>query len=746
MTWTNVRLIWFREIRDQLRDRRTVFMIAILPVLLYPLLGMLFLQITQFMQQQPTRIWIVGAGDLSTEPALFDGPHFSREFCPEDEARLLQLTFREAFPPEANGEPLGDLARREIHRDGCDAIVAFPADFSSQLAAISAGAGPAPKSGRTRQADLPEMPPPEILFNQANDASRIAADRVERVLTRWREALVRHALQSRGVSPALVKPFVPLRTDVSEEIRRRAAVWSRILPFVVVIWALTGAFYPAIDLCAGEKERGTLETLLCSPATRGEIVGGKLLTVICFSIATAYLNLLSLGATGVLVIRQIGASLESGFALDFGPPPALAVVWLLVATVPIAALFSALSLAVAAFAHSAKEGQYYLMPLLLISFPLMTLPMLPTVRLDLGTSIIPITGMVLWLRQLIEGQYSDVLRYAAPVLIVTAGCCALAIRWAVRQFQTEAVLFRQGERIGIRLWVRHIIRDRGATPSLAEALLCGLLILLMTFFVSLRAAPPRVWADFVQAVAATQLGLVAAPALIMTLVLARRPRQTLLLNLPRLWMLPAALLLAVCLHPLVVLLAQGIDATYPMSEETLRALEGLSAVVQGTPLWQVLLVVALLPAICEELAFRGFILSGLRHVGNSWAIAISSVLFGLTHGLLQQSLSAIVIGFVLGYLAVQTRSLLPCAIFHFTHNSLAVVVGRELPGLLEQPSWLEWLAHPTGSQVVPFAYNAPVVAIAALASLAIILLFKRARSSDPTDPTGTNSIDCGTSA
>ena len=56
----------------------------------------------------------------------------------------------------------------------------------------------------------------------------------------------------------------------------QAAVWSKILPFVLLIWALTGAFYPAIDLCAGEKERGTLETLLCSPAERSEIVTGKL--------------------------------------------------------------------------------------------------------------------------------------------------------------------------------------------------------------------------------------------------------------------------------------------------------------------------------------------------------------------------------------------------------------------------------------------------------------------------------------
>ncbi len=72
-----------------------------------------------------------------------------------------------------------------------------------------------------------------------------------------------------------------------------------------MIWALTGAFYPAIDLCAGEKERGTLETLLSSPAQRSEIVTGKLLTVMLFSIATSVLNLVSMGLTGALVISHL---------------------------------------------------------------------------------------------------------------------------------------------------------------------------------------------------------------------------------------------------------------------------------------------------------------------------------------------------------------------------------------------------------------------------------------------------------
>ena len=82
------------------------------------------------------------------------------------------------------------------------------------------------------------------------------------------------------------------------------SLWSKVLPFVLLIWALTGAFYPAIDLCAGEKERGTLETLLSSPAERSEIVMGKLFTIMTFSIATAVLNLAGMALTGKFLMSQ----------------------------------------------------------------------------------------------------------------------------------------------------------------------------------------------------------------------------------------------------------------------------------------------------------------------------------------------------------------------------------------------------------------------------------------------------------
>ena len=118
-----------------------------------------------------------------------------------------------------------------------------------------------------------------------------------------------------------------------------------------------GSVYPAIDLCAGEKERGTFETLLSSPAARSEIAIGKLFTVISFSMATSILNLLSMAFTGMFVMSRIGTSM-GGSGLPLGAPPMACIGWLLLALIPISALFSAVALAAAAFARSSKEGQY----------------------------------------------------------------------------------------------------------------------------------------------------------------------------------------------------------------------------------------------------------------------------------------------------------------------------------------------------------------------------------------------------
>ena len=151
--------------------------------------------------------------------------------------------------------------------------------------------------------------------------------------------------------------------------------------------------------------------------------------------------------------------------------------WLSLALIPVSALFSALCLALASFARSTKEGQYYLMPLLMLSLPMAVLPMSPGVELNLGNSLIPISGVMLLLKTLLEGSYLQALQYLPVVLAVTMAACWLAVRWAVEQFNTESVIFRESERFAVGLWLRHLMRDREPTPSAAEGLFCGVMIL-----------------------------------------------------------------------------------------------------------------------------------------------------------------------------------------------------------------------------------------------------------------------------
>jgi sodium transport system permease protein len=677
MNFSSVFLIFRREFRDQIRDRRTLFTIVVLPIFLYPMLGMLFLQITQFMQQSPTRIRMIGAAHLPQDPPLLDGDHFSSSVLSPELSQNIEL---DVFGPslEADNERRKERVEEEINRGEVDAVVFIPASFATQLADFRAELEERQQSlaagNKASTSPMPELPQPTIIYNAASDKSVVARDRIQRALDGWRELMAAENLASSQMPVIATRPFEVHNTDVALPTRRRAAMWSKVLPFIVLIWALTGAFYPAIDLCAGEKERGTLETLLSGPALRTEIVWGKLLTVMTFSIGTAALNMISLGLTASLLMRQFAAAGAGHLA----PPPISALLWLCVAIVPCAALFSALALAIASFAKSSKEGQYYLLPLLMLSLPLMMLSLLPTAQLSLGTSLIPLTGLMLLVRVAIEGRIMEAITLVPVVAAVTGLSCHLAIQWAVAQFQNENVLFRESEQVSLFASVRNIRRNRVATPTMTHAFFGGFLFLVIRFGASTFATAPSTWGGFARMLLTTQLLYIALPALLLTFLFTNKRLKTLALeSRPIWWTIPAAALAACCLHPAAIWLHHGIAQVYPTNQATMEQLQPLQMILQNAPLIQVLLVIALVPAVCEELAFRGFLLTGFRRKGGDMtAILLASVFFGVTHGMLQQSIFAAVIGVVIGIIAIRTGSILPGIAFHFTNNAIVVITSR----------------------------------------------------------------------
>ena len=725
MNIANIKLILKRELRDQLRDRRTLFTVVVLPMLLYPLMGMGMMHVAQFMQETPTRLVLVNAEPMVEQGLLDDDQLFSREFLSDKERQLVALNLESAdsiwgdLLQMSRNNPqnptVNNILRERMAAEGIDLAVLFSplepaADEQPQSPTELAGSPTAPLAaeapyaqGDSVAASTTESVPHRrdataasgkvfVFSNAANDRSKLAAARFQSVMAMWRQKELVKKLAAADVNLAELTQYEPVMEEVSSQNHVRASFWAKILPFVVMIWALTGAFYPAIDLCAGEKERGTLETLLCSPVARAEIVTGKVLTTMVFSLTTSVLNLISMLFTGLFVARQLGGM--AGSLGEIGPPPVSAVFWLVIALIPISGLFSALSVAVASFARSSKEGQYYLIPLIMVAMPLVMLPMLPSSSLNLGTSLIPLSGLMILLRALIEGHYGIAAAYAGPVCIINVACCWFAARWAIGQFDNESVLFRASDRIGLGSLLKAVIRERDHTPLVGHALLCGTLMLVLKFFLSLSAPQTLTWATFTKTTLITLLATVLMPALLMALVLTTHPLKSLRMDGLKLRYVPLGILLALCLHPAFSVLSKAVLEIYPPAAGLAEMQSMFAEMMQQSPgLWAVLLLMAVAPAVVEEIGFRGFLLSGLERIKNPWwGILISSLIFGAAHAVIQQSIITFFVGIVLAILAVRTRSLWVCIAFHLTHNCLTLVNSGIHPSVQGRP-WLPGLVY-----------------------------------------------------
>jgi sodium transport system permease protein len=682
MRWSNLSVIVRREIRDQFRDRRTLFMIFVLPILLYPILGIGVVQFASALEQKPRLVVVVGAEYLPKappllntqrngfNPALFDSP-----------AEAERMIVRH----ESGSSPWGDRRLREqaIRRDDAAAVMIIPRDLPDQLE-------------REKEIDI------AIQYNSVDEPSQITYLRLKELLDRWQRSIRDHRLERDQKTKSYAEPIQVKAEDVATARELGGSVWSRLFPFLLVMMSLTGAFYPAIDLCAGEKERGTMETLLISPASRSEIVLGKFLTVMLASVMTAILNLVSMGLTGLQLANQVGvmaAGARDRFANSMLSPPTLqAAIWMVLLLIPLAAFFSAVCLSLAVLARSMKEGQYYMTPLYIICMPLVFLTLMPGVELDLFYSLVPITGVALLLRALILGNYDVALRFFLPVLVPTLVYAAVALRWAIDQFQREDVLFRESEQFSLSAWLRHMLRDREPIPTGGQATFCFALMLTSTWFLMLYLA--RLEADLsLMAVIAGQL-IIFFPPVLLALVMTSSPRRTLRLAWPESRYLVLAVALVVAINPLVNELRPIVESLFPYSSAIKSSLEKMMAHAPGFA--TSIFVFALIPAICEEFAFRGFILSGLEHHHRTRsAILLSALMFGFDHVLLsmyQQLFNATLLGIVLGLLAVRSRSILPGLVFHFLNNAFGVSLSHVVHA-------------PWAARIVPWIYRNPAVGL-----------------------------------
>jgi sodium transport system permease protein len=526
----------------------------------------------------------------------------------------------------------------------------------------------------------------EVKVRPGDDRSRRAWEQFSILLGRWKTHLKEVRFRRLGLSSQIDDPFAirnPLVIPTGEVLAATTLLdmLVRTFPFMLVMWSLAGALYPAVDLCAGEKERGTMETLLISPAGREEIVLGKFLTIWVFSAATAIMHLISMSVSTV----QLRAFLPQG-AITL---PAL--FWCTLLVLPLSASFSAVALAIGAYARSSKEGQYYMMPLFWITMPLVFLTLAPGVELNQFYSMVPVTGVALLMQRLMIAPSLDQVPwfYFLPVFATVILYSWLALRWAVAQFQREEVLFREAERLDLGLWLRRLFREKEPLPTVGQALTCFVVLLFLQWLsLNLGARVPLVARSITVLVA-----FVAAPPLLMALILTTRPWQSLNLRLPPAGYLASALLLL----PLAEVAHYGllrlpVLVTF-LNERRLLVEESYGRFGDDLPdsVLVYFLALSVFPAVCEELAFRGLILTGLRRSLTTWpAILLSSLLFAAYHMNVFALVPLFLLGVVLGWFAVRSNSFLPSALLNagcrllMLGGPLAVSgasVAADLPGV-----------------------------------------------------------------
>jgi sodium transport system permease protein len=413
MRWSIVRLIAGKELRDLIRDRRTVFLILILPVVLYPLFGVTGYVFAAALLGQTTVVGVAGLEHLPSAdsglPSLVVNEKVA-EGLDADEQNLAPIKIK----------ALTDDFEEALRLKRCDVVLVLPPNLTNEL-----------KAGR--------RPTVTVRAREGDDKSKLAARRLSAVLKAWEGKVLEKRFADHGLPTDFHKALTIVDPQTDKPKGKKAAdelrdTFTRVFPFILIMWLVAGAVQPAVDMTAGEKERGTMETLLISPAERVDIVVGKFLATTTFSFASVVWNVVWLTGAGVVVELALGFPI-----LNYAGMLGCVVLGL-----PLAMLFSAVSLAFGVVAKSTKEGQYYLLPLILVTMPLAFWSMTPGAELTLGSCWVPVTGAMLLQQRLLTVSGEPIpWEYFAPVLGSLFVWVSAALAFASWQFRREGVLFRE---------------------------------------------------------------------------------------------------------------------------------------------------------------------------------------------------------------------------------------------------------------------------------------------------------------
>ncbi len=387
-----------KEVIDISRDRRTIIMMVVVPLFLIPVLLGTVLKITRSMAEK--------ASEKQLKVQIYGqeyAPDLYQAFADMDKVIIL-----DQIPT--------DSIQSYIQQEFLDVAIHVDSDYKVNIA----------KNGQAKI---------RIQF-KGTDSFGITKDRINGVLKKFENQIVSERMDRLNLKPEVVRAYNINYEDVASRQEKFGKIAGGWFPYVFIIFGFMGAMYPALDLGAGEKERGTLETILSSPASRLDIVLGKFLVVLLAAFLTAFL---ALGGIAVGIQRIPDIPPEVLIVInEVLNPKTIGLIMTLV--LPVAAFFSALLLGLSIYARSFKEAQSIVAPLnIVIIFPAV-IGTLPGMELNAITSLIPVLNVSLASKDIIAGVINPL--YMAEVYMSLFGFAGLAIFWCVKMFNWEKTIFR----------------------------------------------------------------------------------------------------------------------------------------------------------------------------------------------------------------------------------------------------------------------------------------------------------------
>lgn len=407
MKFRNIFLVLKKELTDAIRDKRTLISMIVVPIVVMPLLSLgVFAVISSQMEKLEEKATILGYLDLS-------GTGIIKEFLdtPLSEEDTLQIKYVEAKDKE-------DMELL-VNEKNIQVGLIIPEDFKEKL-----------ESDKSSEVIL--------FYDKSRPESDIALKKIRSKLIIFSRQVTQSRLMKLKLDHELINPLNISYKDLSTPSKMGGSIIGLFLPYMMLLLCVAGASNPAMDITAGEKERGTLETILVSPASISEITYGKLFTIQTLSMITTFLILLSYFAIFRLGLfnKMMDQQLQLTVTLKD-------ILLILILFLPMTMFVSSVLLAVNIYARSLKEAQSYMAPIMIATiFPAMV-SLVPGLDNNIVFSLVPVMNLSITIKSIITHDLN--LTYFIITLVSTLIYAIITTYFAVWQFHREVVLFRSSE-------------------------------------------------------------------------------------------------------------------------------------------------------------------------------------------------------------------------------------------------------------------------------------------------------------